>query len=61
MRYFESGRIAYFDQIVGPHLTDKAYDDFINGKGVGVILKSASVRYLAPVVCNHLFDLLLQI
>ncbi|KAJ3412683.1 hypothetical protein HDV05_000374 [Chytridiales sp. JEL 0842] len=50
MRYFESGRIAYFDQIVGAHLTKEAYTNFIKGIKVGPILKSASIKYIAPVV-----------
>ncbi|KAI8850440.1 HotDog domain-containing protein [Chytridium lagenaria] len=49
MRYFESGRIAYFDQVVGRHLSQSNYDGFIKGKKVGPILKSASIKYLAPV------------
>ncbi|KAJ3193426.1 hypothetical protein HK101_004858 [Irineochytrium annulatum] len=50
MRYFESGRIAYFDQVVGPHLNETDYTNFITGKKVGPILKSAAIKYIAPVV-----------
>ncbi|KAJ3214188.1 hypothetical protein HDU67_001992 [Dinochytrium kinnereticum] len=46
---FESGRIAYFDQIVGEHLAREDYDAFIKAKKVGPILKSASIKYIAPV------------
>ncbi|KAJ3104048.1 hypothetical protein HDU97_009595 [Phlyctochytrium planicorne] len=46
---FESGRIAYFDHVVGKHLSQKEYDDFIKARKVGPILKSASIKYIAPV------------
>ncbi|KAJ3113126.1 hypothetical protein HDU96_003760 [Phlyctochytrium bullatum] len=49
MRYFESGRIAYFDQVIGQHLSKVDYDNFIKAKTVGPILKSASIKYVAPV------------
>ncbi|KAJ3406583.1 hypothetical protein HDU80_010880 [Chytriomyces hyalinus] len=45
MRYFESGRIAYFDQVIGTRLSPKDHADFIQGKRVGPILKKASISY----------------
>ncbi|KAJ3169397.1 hypothetical protein HDU87_000619 [Geranomyces variabilis] len=47
MRYFESGRMAYFDQILKPNLTQKAYEDFITPRTVGPIVKSVSMHYRA--------------
>ncbi|KAJ3328495.1 hypothetical protein HDU76_009851 [Blyttiomyces sp. JEL0837] len=50
MRYFESGRIAYFDQVIGANLDEQSYRDFIDARTVGPILKSASIKYIYPVV-----------
>ncbi|KAI8920183.1 HotDog domain-containing protein [Powellomyces hirtus] len=49
MRYIESGRLAYFDQILKPHLSKAAYNSFIQARGVGPIVKSVSCKYIAPV------------
>ncbi|KAI8924690.1 HotDog domain-containing protein [Entophlyctis helioformis] len=49
MRYFESARLAYFDQVLKPFLPQQAYHGFINGTGIGPIVKSVSVTYRAPV------------
>lgn len=40
--------IAYFDQILGPHLDPKSYASFILAKTVGPIMKSASITYRLP-------------
>ncbi|KAJ3169328.1 hypothetical protein HDU87_000847 [Geranomyces variabilis] len=48
LRYFESGRIAYFDQILRPHLSQHAYNSFIMARAIGVIVKSLSCKYIAP-------------
>ncbi|KNC96594.1 YbgC/YbaW family acyl-CoA thioester hydrolase [Spizellomyces punctatus DAOM BR117] len=50
VRYFESGRIAYFDQIIKPHLSETAYTSFITARGVGPIAKSVLCKYRAPVM-----------
>ncbi|KAI8591976.1 HotDog domain-containing protein [Geranomyces variabilis] len=53
MRYFESGRMAYFDQILKPNLTQKAYEDFIAPRTVGKffcycpIVAGVSMKYMA--------------
>ncbi|KAI8824384.1 HotDog domain-containing protein [Fimicolochytrium jonesii] len=49
LRYFESGRIAYFDQIIKPGLTQRAYNSFIQARGVGPIVKTVSCKYKSPV------------
>ncbi|CAM6054817.1 unnamed protein product [Sphagnum tenellum] len=50
MRYFESGRMAYFDQILKPHLTREEYHDFIAARGIGPIVKTVTMKYRAPCV-----------
>ncbi|KAJ3022461.1 hypothetical protein HKX48_006139 [Thoreauomyces humboldtii] len=49
LRYFETGRIAYFEQILRPNLTRQAYNSFILARGIGPIVKSINVTYKAPV------------
>ncbi|KAJ3188962.1 hypothetical protein HDU85_004679 [Gaertneriomyces sp. JEL0708] len=44
-RYFETGRMAYFDQIISPHLSPSAYADFIQARAIGPILKSVSMSF----------------
>ncbi|KAJ3164109.1 hypothetical protein HDU88_005607 [Geranomyces variabilis] len=48
LRYFESGRIAYFDQILRPNLSQSAYNSFIMARAIGPIVKTLSCKYIAP-------------
>eukprot|EP00842_Homolaphlyctis_polyrhiza_P000796 jgi/Hompol1/1717/HPOL_000256-RA len=47
-RYFESGRMAYFEQILKPYLEPKLYKEFVSGIGIGPIIKSVSIKYRLP-------------
>ncbi|KAJ2995934.1 hypothetical protein HDV02_000285 [Globomyces sp. JEL0801] len=44
-RYFEHGRIAYFDQVLKPYLTEERFNMFLSGRGIGPVLKSYNVNY----------------
>ncbi|KAI8804368.1 HotDog domain-containing protein [Cladochytrium replicatum] len=48
-RYFETGRVAFFDHVLGSSMTPKEYTDFIGANGVGVILQSLNITYRLPV------------
>ena len=47
-RYVESGRLAYFEQVLSKHLTPKTRIEFMTGKGIGPIVKNVSITYRAP-------------
>ncbi|ORY42322.1 Thioesterase/thiol ester dehydrase-isomerase, partial [Rhizoclosmatium globosum] len=47
IRYFESGRLAYFHHVAA-HVGGSA-EDFMAGKGVSVVLKRISFNYKAPI------------
>jgi acyl-CoA thioesterase FadM len=44
----ESGRIGHAEQVLRPILGTKEFLDFVNGQGLGPILKSISINYRAP-------------
>ncbi|KAJ3112128.1 hypothetical protein HK100_002444 [Physocladia obscura] len=43
-RYFETARLAYFEKLVGPRLSDDTFAAFIRGRGVGRIMRSAQLQ-----------------
>ncbi|KAJ3226041.1 hypothetical protein HDU81_007495 [Chytriomyces hyalinus] len=43
-RLFESARLAYFETLIAPRLSSEVHSGFIRGKGVGRILRSASLE-----------------
>ncbi|KAJ3406582.1 hypothetical protein HDU80_010879 [Chytriomyces hyalinus] len=45
-----TGRIGYLDWVLGSHLNEQDYRNFIDGKLVGIVLKSVSLKYRRPVV-----------
>ncbi|KAJ3205863.1 hypothetical protein HDU82_004922 [Entophlyctis luteolus] len=48
MRYFESGRMAYFEQVLSKFLTEDEARGFINAaaeKKIGAIVKSIALNY----------------
>jgi acyl-CoA thioesterase FadM len=50
VRYAETSRIAFINQVLGPRIPAELYDSMIRGTGLGPILKSISMSYKAPVV-----------
>lgn len=50
VRYAESSRIAFIDQVLRPHISTDLFDSFLKGIKMGPILKSITMNYKAPVV-----------
>ncbi|KAJ3087108.1 hypothetical protein HK102_011795 [Quaeritorhiza haematococci] len=48
-RWFESGRIAFFEHIFKPNMTSDAYANFMFAKAVGPIVKTIFLDYKFPV------------
>nr|KAJ3421233.1 hypothetical protein HK105_004143 [Polyrhizophydium stewartii] len=53
-RFFESGRLYHFEQILRPHLSAETYRSFITGRGIGPIVKSFSINFRAPCWYNDI-------
>ncbi|KAJ3315840.1 hypothetical protein HDV04_000047 [Boothiomyces sp. JEL0838] len=45
LRYFETGRISYFEQVMKPFMNEQDYKGFLDGKGKGPIVKSITMHY----------------
>ncbi|KAJ3271301.1 hypothetical protein HDV01_006897 [Terramyces sp. JEL0728] len=45
IRYFETGRISFFEQIMKPHMNADDYVGFLDGKGKGPIVKTITMNY----------------
>ncbi|KAJ3393700.1 hypothetical protein CcCBS67573_g00149 [Chytriomyces confervae] len=44
LRLFETARLAYFETLIAPRLSSEVHSGFIRGRGVGRILRSASLE-----------------
>ncbi|KAI9332972.1 hypothetical protein BDR26DRAFT_868747 [Obelidium mucronatum] len=45
-RMFETARLEYFEKLVGPQISPSVHNGFIRGKGIGRILRNASITVL---------------